>query len=892
MKDQIIIKGARVHNLKDVNLTLPKNKLIVFTGLSGSGKSSLAFDTIFAEGQRRYIESLSPYARQFLGQMEKPDVDEITGLSPAIAIDQKAHSRNPRSTVATLTEIYDYLRILYARIGKPYCPTCGRLIKKMSPEEMVDSIQAESSKLQAKSCTILAPVVRGRKGEYFQLIQDLFRDGFSEARIDGVLTSLHDKVDLKRYGMHTIEVVIDKVMISDKTRLFEAVETALHKGDGLLTVAFHVIPEKSGIQGKKMDPRVKPEDDKLDNELMLSAHWTCPHDNFAFPEIEPRLFSFNSPYGACEACHGIGHDFFDPNLLCNVCNGSRLKPEVLAIKIHGHSIDEVVSFTIDKSYEFFGELEDHLSASENHIAKNVLKEIVARLEFMLEVGLDYLTLKRESGTLSGGESQRIRLASQIGSKLSGTLYVLDEPTIGLHERDNERLIKILKELRDLGNTLIVVEHDERVIKESDFLTDIGPGPGRHGGEIVASGETRELLKKHPVIAIRQPAEKQSIPSVIPAKAGIQKKKMDSRVEPENDNHQESLTLKYLRGEEEIEVPATRRSKDKGELRIIGATANNIKNLNVDIPLGKLVVVTGVSGSGKSTLLEDIVYKNIQKRLGGFQMLENVAKINGIEYIRHIIEIDQSPIGKTPRSNPATYTGVFGPIRDLFSMLPEAQERAYGPGRFSFNVPGGRCEACEGAGAKVIEMHFLPDVLVKCDVCHGKRFNRETLEVKYKGKSIADVLDMTVEEAYELFSEIYHIADKLKVMKEVGLDYIKLGQSATTLSGGEAQRIKLSKELARPMARNDVFILDEPTTGLHYHDVKMLLHVLERLVDKGNTVILIEHNMHVIKTADYIIDMGPEGGNAGGKVIATGTPEEVAKAKGSYTGRYLKEYLSK
>lgn len=832
--DEIKIKGARVHNLKNVDLKIPKNKLVVFTGLSGSGKSSLAFDTIFAEGQRRYVESLSPYARQFLGQMEKPDVDEITGLSPAIAIDQKAHSRNPRSTVATLTEVYDYLRILFARIGKPHCPTCGRHIKKMSPEEMVDAVQTKGKELRAKSAVILAPVVRGRKGEYFQLLQDLFKEGFSEARIDGKMTSLHDKVDLKRYGMHTIEVVIDKVMPTDKTRLFEAVETALHKGEGLITVQF----------------------DGAKDELALSSHWTCPNDNFAFPEIEPRLFSFNSPFGACETCHGIGHDFFDPNALCVACKGARLKPEVLSIKVHAKNIDELVSLTIDKAYEWFMELETHLSENEVLIAKNVLKEINARLEFLLEVGLDYLTLSRESGTLSGGESQRIRLASQIGSKLSGTLYVLDEPTIGLHERDNERLIKILKELRDLGNSLIVVEHDERVIKDSDHLVDIGPGPGRHGGKVVASGETKELVSR--------------------AKTAKSK--------------EASLTLRYLVGAEKIEIPEVWRSKDKGELQIVGATANNIKNINIDIPLGKLVCVTGVSGSGKSTLIGDVVYQNLQKKLGGFPLADNIGKLNGTEYIRHVIEIDQSPIGKTPRSNPATYTGVFGPIRDLFSMLPEAQERAYGSGRFSFNRPGGRCEACEGAGVKVIEMHFLPDVLVKCDVCHGKRFNRETLEVKYKGKSIADVLDMTVEEAYDLFADIYHIADKLKVLKEVGLEYIKLGQSATTLSGGEAQRIKLSKELARPMARNDVFILDEPTTGLHYQDVKMLLTVLQKLVEKGNTVILIEHNMHVIKVADHIIDMGPEGGSGGGKVIATGTPEEVAKVTKSYTGKYLKEYL--
>ncbi len=834
--DKIKIRGARVHNLKDISLELPKNKLIVFTGLSGSGKSSLAFDTIFAEGQRRYIESLSPYARQFLGQMEKPDVDEITGLSPAIAIDQKAHSHNPRSTVATLTEVYDYLRVLFARIGKPYCPTCGRHIKKMSPEEMVDAIMERGKKEGSRAARILAPVVRGRKGEYFQLLQDLFCQGFAEARIDGKFTSLHNKVDLSRYGMHTIEVVIDRVMPTDKTRLFEAVETALHKGEGLMNVIF----------------------DGAKEELLLSAHWTCPSDNFSFPEIEPRLFSFNSPFGACETCHGIGHDFFDPTKVCEVCKGARLKPEVLAITIEGKNINDLVSMTIDVAYEFFGTIDQKLSENEKLIAKNALHEIVARLEFLLEVGLDYLTLSRESGTLSGGESQRIRLASQIGSKLSGTLYVLDEPTIGLHERDNERLIKILKELRDLGNTLIVVEHDERVIKEADHLTDIGPGPGRHGGEVVKTGEMPAILKA-------------------PARG-----------------EEKSLTVKYLTGKEKIELPEIRRSKDKGEIKVIGAHANNIKNINVDIPLGRLVCVTGVSGSGKSTLIGDIVYVNLQKKLGGFPTLPNIGKLTGTEFIRHIIEIDQSPIGKTPRSNPATYTGVFGPIRDLFAMLPEAQERNYGSGRFSFNVPsikgGGRCEACEGAGVKIIEMHFLPDVMVKCDVCHGKRFNRETLEVKYKGKSIADILEMTVEEACDIFADIYHISDKLKVLKEVGLDYIKLGQSATTLSGGEAQRIKLSKELARPMARNDVFILDEPTTGLHYQDVKMLLMVLDRLVEKGNTVILIEHNMHVIKMADYIIDMGPEGGSGGGKVIATGTPEEVAKVKGSHTGKYLKEYL--
>jgi excinuclease ABC subunit A len=594
-----------------VNLELPKNELIVFSGLSGSGKSSLAFDTIFAEGQRRYIESLSPYARQFLGQMEKPDVDEITGLSPAIAIDQKAHSKNPRSTVATLTEIYDYLRILFARVGVPHCPNCGRTIRKMSAQEIVDSILNRAEAEKVSVVTILAPVVRGRKGEYFQLLQDFFSDGFNEARIDGKTVSLHEKVDLQRYGMHTIEIVIDKVMPKDQQRLFEAVETALDKAEGIVSAVFGDF--------KKATP---------ENEQMFSAHWSCAHDGFGFPEIEPRLFSFNSPFGACEECHGIGHDFaplglggatedeegvFSTHKPCPKCNGARLRPEVLAIKVKEKNIDELVSLTIDKAYEWFMELDSRLSPAEKKIAVNVLKEITSRLEFLLEVGLDYLTLKRESGTLSGGESQRIRLASQIGSKLSGTLYVLDEPTIGLHERDNERLLKILKQLRDLGNTLIVVEHDERVLRESDYFVEIGPGPGVHGGEVVASGPTADLLKM---------------------------KKTDS------------LTLQYLRGDEEIEVPATRRSKDKGELKIIGANANNIKNINVEIPLGRLVCITGVSGSGKSTLTEDILYRNTQKMLGGFQNLVGVSKILGTEFLRHVIEIDQSPIGKTPRSNPA------------------------------------------------------------------------------------------------------------------------------------------------------------------------------------------------------------------------------------------------
>ncbi|MDP2629244.1 MAG: excinuclease ABC subunit UvrA [Candidatus Harrisonbacteria bacterium] len=837
---KISIKGARVHNLKNIDLELPRDHMIVFSGLSGSGKSSLAFETIFAEGQRRYVESLSPYARQFLGQMEKPDVDEITGLSPAIAIDQKAHSSNPRSTVATLTEIYDYLRVLFARIGQPYHPKTGKAINKLAPEEMVDTILKQAKERKVEVVTIMAPVVRGRKGEYYQLLQNLYSEGFTQARIDSVFQNLNEKVALKRYGMHSIDVVVDKIFLKDpeaQTRLFEAVELALYKAEGLVSIVF-----------SQTLKAIKPEE-----EMILSSSFTDPETGFSFPELSPRLFSFNSPYGACEACHGLGKNPFDFSL-CEVCWGKRLRPEALSVKIGGANIDDVVRPSIEKSYQWFSELPEHLSENQKKIAVNVLREITDRLEFLLEVGLDYLTLNRESGTLSGGEAQRIRLASQIGSKLSGTLYVLDEPTIGLHERDNERLIKTLKNLKNLGNTIIVVEHDERVLKESDYFVEIGPGPGLRGGEIVVAGETKKLLaqKKH-----------------------------------------QSLTLQYLSSEREIALPQNRRKKDKGSIQLVGASKHNIKNLNVSIPLGRLVCVTGVSGSGKSTLLE-LANRNIQKQLSGFSNLENVAKVLGTEYLKKIIKIDQSPIGKTPRSNPATYTGVFTPIRDLFSLLPEAKARSYGSSRFSFNVPsrkgGGRCEACQGAGVKVIEMHFLPDVYVSCDVCNGKRFNRETLEVKYKGFSIADVLEMTVEESYKVFKEIYHIADKLQVLQEVGLGYIKLGQRATTLSGGEAQRIKLSKELARPLTRNALFILDEPTTGLHYEDIKMLLSVIQRLVDKGNSVILIEHNMHVIKVADYIIDMGPEGGEGGGKIVAQGIPEQIAKDKNSHTGRYLKDYL--
>ena len=833
MNDKIIIKGAKVHNLKNIDLELPKNKLIVFTGVSGSGKSSLAFDTIFAEGQRRYVESLSPYARQFLGQMDPPDVEEISGLSPAIAIDQKGHSHNPRSTVATLTEIYDYMRVLFARIGKPFCPNCGGEIKKLSPQEMIDTI-IESA--EGKPITILAPVVRGRKGEYYQLLYNFLSDGFSKVRIDGKSHSLHDRIKLSRYKNHNIDLIVDKVLPDDISRIADAVDTALEYGEGLVGAIF---------DGSE--------------EILLSSKWSCPKDDFSFQEIEPRLFSFNSPYGACENCHGLGREFIYSEEPCLVCNGKRLKKESLAVKISikggkNKNIAEIADLTINKAYEFFIELEDKLKANEKEIAKTVLKEIISRLGFLLEVGLDYIALSREAGSLSGGESQRIRLASQIGSKLSGTLYVLDEPTIGLHERDNERLLKTLKDLRDMGNTVIVVEHDERTIHDSDYFVDLGPGPGRHGGEIVVADETNVLLKKN--------------------------------------SKTDSLTLKYLKGEEKIEIPELRRTNSHEKIKIIGATANNLKNINIDIPLRRLVCVTGVSGSGKSTLVFDILKKGTRRGIDHINKeTEGVAKVLGFEYLDSIIEVDQSPIGRTPRSNPATYTGVFSPIRDLFALLPEAKEKGYGISRFSFNRPGGRCESCEGAGHKLIEMHFLPPVLVTCDVCRGKRFNNETLEVKYKNKNISDILNLTVEEASKIFEDIYMIADKLKVLNQVGLGYIKLGQSATTLSGGEAQRIKLAKHLARPMNRRSLFLLDEPTTGLHFEDIKMLLKVLDELIKRGNTVVVIEHNLHVIKCADYIIDLGPEGGDKGGKVVAYGTPEEVAKNKNSYTGQYLKKVLS-
>ncbi|MFC1757058.1 excinuclease ABC subunit UvrA [Patescibacteria group bacterium] len=844
-KNKIKIKGARVHNLKNISLEIPKNKLIVFTGVSGSGKSSLAFDTIFVEGQRRYIESLSPYARLFLGQADRPDVDDIEGLSPAIAINQKAHGRNPRSVVATLTEIYDYLRVLYARIGKLYCPLCEGRIAKMSAQEIVDYITEQNK--DSKFITILSPVVRGRKGEHYQLLYDFLEKGYGESRVDGKFHSLHEQIKLSQYKNHDIDIVIDKIMVDDVGRLTEAVEDALAYSKGFVRVFF-----SSKNDEEEGEPARHVSQGDAGGEKLFSSELTCPKDSFTFPEVEPRLFSFNSPYGACKSCDGLGKkDYFNKEI-CPDCKGQRLRKEALSVKIQDKDIFEVISMEIDKVYEFFIHLEAKLNQTDKSIAKEPLREIIARLGFLLEVGLDYLTLNREASTLSGGESQRIRLASQIGSKLSGTLYVLDEPTIGLHERDNDRLLKTIKELRDAGNTVIVVEHDEKTIRESDHLVDIGPGPGDSGGEIVINESVKKVLSK--------------------------------------DFENNSLTTSYLKGLKKIEIPA-KRSHIHEKLQIIGATANNLQNINVDIPLNKFVCITGVSGSGKSTLLENVLNKNIQNNLRAKNKnFEGVNKILGLEYLSKVVEINQSPIGRTPRSNPATYTGIFSPIRDFFSLLPSARARGYQAGRFSFNRSGGRCEACKGVGFNLVEMHFLPTIKVKCAVCNGKRFNKETLEVKYEGKSIADILEMSVDEAYSFFKELYTISDKLKILQEVGLGYIKLGQPATTLSGGEAQRIKLSKELSKPFIRKALYLLDEPTTGLHYEDIKMLLNVLQAIINKGNTVVVIEHNMHVIKVADYVIDLGPDGGKNGGKVIAKGRPDEIIDKTKSHTGKYLKDYL--
>jgi len=837
-EDKLIVRGARTHNLKNVTVEMPRNKMVVFTGLSGSGKSSLAFDTIFAEGQRRYVESLSSYARQFLRQMQKPDVDEIVGLSPAISIDQKSRSNNPRSTVATITEIYDYLRILYARIGRPHCLVCGAEIKKLSNDEIKSFVLEEINK-HTGEIEILSPIVRGRKGEYYQLLYDLLGRGYSHVIVDGKKHSLRERIELTKTKKHEISVLVDSIAIKEfktdeksaQERLSEAIEKALQESEGLLLLKF----------GKE--------------EHLMSAKWACPKDGFSFPEIEPRLFSFNSPYGACPECNGLGTKYLFGTEPCEKCKGARLRDEALHVLIGGKNIVELTNLSIADSDEFFKKLK--LTIREKNISKVVTKEIEARLNFMLDVGIGYLSLNRKAHTLSGGEAQRIRLASQLGSGLVGALYVLDEPTIGLHPRDNAKLIKTLLNLRDLGNTIIVVEHDEETIYSSDYIVDIGPGAGTHGGKIVVAGDLNELLLA---------------------------KKNDSK----------SLTLAYLRNEKQIELPEKRRSSEKGKLMIRGGNVFNIKNMNADIPLNRLITVTGVSGSGKSSFVYEILYKNLQARLDRrYRSAQtfNCQTFNGSEYLARAILIDQSPIGRTPRSNPATYTGAFTFIRELFAETSEARARGWKPNRFSFNVKAGRCETCQGNGMIEVEMHFLPTVYVPCDVCLGKRFTKETLEVKYKKKNIFDVLEMTIEEALNFFEDIPAIYDRLKSLNDVGLGYLSLGQSATTLSGGEAQRVKIASELYRPHLEKTIYLLDEPTIGLHYEDVRKLIEILQKLVDKGNTVLVIEHNLDFIKSADHILDIGPEAGEGGGKLVAQGTPEDVANTD-THTGKYLRKVLKK
>ena len=839
--EKIIVRGARTHNLKNVTLEMPRNSMVVFTGLSGSGKSSLAFDTIFAEGQRRYVESLSSYARQFLRQMQKPDVDEITGLSPAISIDQKSRSNNPRSTVATITEIYDYLRILYARIGRPHCLVCGSEIKKLSNEEIKNFVLEKITEKTgtSKQVEIFSPIIRGRKGEYYQLLYDLLGKGYSEVLVDGVRKSLRDRVVLTKTKKHEISVLVDSININEfKTdeknaneRLAESIEKAILESDGLLVAKFK------------------------DEEFLMSAKWACPKDGFSFPEIEPRLFSFNSPYGACTACNGLGTKYLFSDEPCDTCLGARLREEALHVLVGNKNIVEMTSLSIKDADEFFKKLK--LTIREKNVSKVVTKEIETRLSFMLDIGIEYLTLDRRAHTLSGGEAQRIRLASQLGSGLVGALYVLDEPTIGLHSRDNNRLIKTLLNLRDLGNTILVVEHDEETIFASDYLVDIGPGAGVHGGKVVVAGELDELLLA---------------------------KKNDSK----------SLTLAYLRGEKKIEIPEKRRESEKGKISIRGGKIFNIKHLNIDIPLGRLIAVTGVSGSGKSSFVYEILHKNLQARLDRRYRSArtfNCQSFTGSEYLGRTILIDQSPIGRTPRSNPATYTGAFTFIRELFAETTEARARGWKANRFSFNVKGGRCETCQGNGMIEVEMHFLPTVYVPCDVCQSKRFMKETLEIKYNKKNIFDVLEMTVEEALKFFEDIPAIYDRLKSLNDVGLGYLALGQSATTLSGGEAQRVKIASELYRPHLEKTIYLLDEPTIGLHYEDVKKLIEILQKLVDKGNTVLVIEHNLDFVKSADYVLDIGPDAGEAGGDLVAKGSPEEVANTE-THTGKYLRKVLRK
>ena len=943
MKNEIVIRGAREHNLKNIDLTIPRDKLVVFTGVSGSGKSSLAFDTLYAEGQRRYVESLSSYARQFLGQMEKPDVDQIDGLSPAISIDQKTTSHNPRSTVGTVTEIYDYLRLLYARIGVPHCPKCGKEIKKQTIDQIVDRVLElpERTKIQ-----LLAPVVRGRKGEHVKLLEDAKKSGYVRVRVDGIIYDLSEEIKLEKNKKHTIEIIVDRLVVKEgiQKRLTESIETVTALTGGLLVVDVN--------QGG--------------DELVFSQNFSCPDCGIDLMEIEPRLFSFNNPSGACPTCTGLGmqmkfdeqlivpnnslsiaggaivapgynsisskdtmtrvlfdalaeeygfsldtpfrelpeeikkiifygtggkklritytnyrgtgsydyafegiipnlqrrysetsetmrgeYEEYMTNIECPSCHGMRLRPEVLAITVGGKNISQVTEMSVADIQKFFQNLQ--LSGRDEMIAERILKEIHARIGFLVDVGLDYLTLSRAAGTLSGGEAQRIRLATQIGSGLVGVVYILDEPSIGLHQRDNDKLLKTLQHLRDIGNSLIVVEHDEDTMYAADFIVDVGPGAGKDGGNIICTGDVEEI------------------------KACT-----------------ESLTGDYLSGRKKIEVPEKRRPVNpEAMLHIVGAAENNLKQINVDIPLGIFTCVTGVSGSGKSSLVNEILYKRLARDLNRAKLRPgNHEDMNGQNQLDKVINIDQSPIGRTPRSNPATYTGLFDMIRDVFAQTTEAKMRGYQKGRFSFNVKGGRCEACAGDGIIKIEMHFLPDIYVPCEVCHGKRYNRETLEVKYKGKTISDVLEMTVEEALEFFENIPRIKAKLQTLYDVGLSYVQLGQSSTTLSGGEAQRVKLATELSKKSTGRTMYILDEPTTGLHMADVHKLVHILQRLAEGGNTVVVIEHNLDVIKTADYIIDLGPEGGTGGGTIVACGTPEEVCGVPESYTGKYLKPILDR
>lgn len=846
------MRGARVHNLKNIDVTIPRDKLTVITGPSGSGKSSLAFDTIYAEGQRRYVESLSAYARQFLEQLGKPDAESITGLSPTISIEQKTTSYNPRSTVGTVTEIYDYLRLLYSRIAKPFCWKCGKPIRSQSPQQIVDLILSSD---EGAKLAILAPIVRGRKGEYQKELLQLRQRGFVRVRVDGEIRDLSDDIHLDKQKKHDIDVYVDRLVIKGDravlgTRVSDSVELALKLGEGQLILETY--------EGSKT------------TETLMSEKFACTDCQISYPAPEPRTFSFNSPMGACPTCDGLGidpkeaeeeeeedaveevvitHNLTPENAPCPECHGARLRKESLHFRLAERNIAELCALSLTELAEFFRKLA--LSDRERMIADRILKEIQERLKFLNQVGVDYLSLARSAQTLSGGESQRIRLATQIGSSLVGVIYVLDEPSIGLHQRDNNRLIQTLTRLRDLGNTVLVVEHDRDTMEAADWIVDLGPGAGVQGGHLVAAGTLKDILAT-----------------------------------------KNSVTGQYLRGDLEISLPKIRRpwTKDKA-LRIDGAHQNNLRNVSVDFPLGVFTCVTGVSGSGKSTLIIDTLYPLLAEHVYNVEVGDlRVKKVHGLEHIDKVIDIDQSPIGRTPRSNPATYTGLFSLIRDLFAHLPESQVRGYGPGRYSFNVKGGRCEACEGDGVTKIEMHFLPDVFVQCDVCKGRRYNRETLEIRYKGKNIADVLEMTGAEAYEFFDAIPSIKTKLKILNDVGLGYLHLGQSATTLSGGEAQRIKLSKELSRRGTGRTVYILDEPSTGLHFDDVKKLVAILQTLVDQGNTVIVIEHNLDIIKVADHIIDMGPEGGAGGGTVIASGTPEEVAAIPGSYTGQFLKRYL--